>query len=160
LQHPVLLLPAGIAQHLTPAQLDAVLAHELCHVRRRDNLSVSIHMVVEAIFWFHPLVWWVGARLLAERELTCDEEVLSLGGEPRVYAEGILKICKLYMESPLVCISGVTGSNLNQRIEAIMSNCRASKLNFAKKTILLKLESATASRDFLFVEHAEKPATN
>ena len=134
--HPVLLLPAGIGESLTPAQLEAVLAHELCHVRRRDNLWASIHMVVEALFWFHPAVWWIGARLLEERERACDEEVLSLGGEPCVYAEGILNVCKLYAESPLVCVSGVTGSNLKKRIEIIMTNRIVLRLNFAKKAVL------------------------
>jgi beta-lactamase regulating signal transducer with metallopeptidase domain len=52
---PILLLPADIRQHLTPAQFEAVLVHELCHIRRRDNLTAAIHMIVEAIFWFHPL---------------------------------------------------------------------------------------------------------
>ncbi len=94
---PILLLPEGIAERLTPPQLEAVLAHELCHVRRRDNLFASIHMMVEAMFWFHPLVWWIGARLVEERERACDEEVLSLGSEPRVYAEAILNVCKLYV---------------------------------------------------------------
>src|SRR4029077_8138415 len=61
LVRPILLLPAGIAGRLTPPQLEAVLAHELYHVRRRDNLFASIHMIVEAMFWFHPLVWWIGA---------------------------------------------------------------------------------------------------
>jgi len=131
-----LLLPAGITEYLTQAQLDAVLAHELCHVRRRDNLWASIHMVVEMIFWFHPLVWWIGARLLEERERACDEEVLSLGGEPRVYAEGIVAVCKLYVESPLACVSGVTGSNLKKRIEGIMANRILLQLNFAKKAAL------------------------
>ena len=136
LLHPVLLVPAGIVEHLSPAQLEVVLAHELCHVRRRDNLWASIHMIVEAVFWFHPAVWWIGSRLLEERERACDEEVLSLGGEPRVYAEGILNICKLYAESPLVCVSGVTGSNLKKRIEAIMANRIVLRLNFAKKAVL------------------------
>ena len=55
---------------------------------RRDNLAAAIHMVVEAIFWFHPLVWWIGARLVEERERACDEEVLRLGNEPTVYHYG------------------------------------------------------------------------
>ncbi|MBV8731822.1 MAG: hypothetical protein JO336_18595 [Acidobacteriia bacterium] len=54
---PVLLLPAGIADRLTPAQFQAIVAHELCHVRRRDNLTSALHMTVEALFWFHP---WFG----------------------------------------------------------------------------------------------------
>jgi uncharacterized protein (TIGR03435 family) len=133
---PILLLPAGIAEQLTAPQLEAVLAHELCHVRRQDNLFASIHMIVEATFWFHPLVWWIGARLVEERERACDEEVLRLGSEPHVYAEGILNVCKLYVESPLVCVSGVTGSDLKKRIEAIMTNRMVHRLNFARKVAL------------------------
>ena len=53
------------------------------HVRCRDNLATVIHMAVEVVFWFHPLVWWLGARLMEERERACDEEVLRNGGEPR-----------------------------------------------------------------------------
>jgi hypothetical protein len=136
IRRPVLLLPAGITERLTPPQLNAIVAHELCHIRRRDNLFTAIHMGVEALFWYHPLVWWVGARLLEERERACDEEVLLLGSEPQTYAEAILKVCELYLESPLACVSGVTGANLRKRIEEIMSNRIGAKLSFAKKAIL------------------------
>jgi uncharacterized protein (TIGR03435 family) len=71
-----------------------------------------------------------------ERERACDEEVLSLGREPRVYAEGIVNVCKLYVESPLDCVSGVTGSDLKKRIESIMANRMAPRLTFAKKAAL------------------------
>ena len=80
---PVLLWPAGISQHLEEAHLEAIVAHELCHVCRRDNLAAALHMLVEALFWFHPLVWWVGARLVEERERACDEQVVELGSERR-----------------------------------------------------------------------------
>src|SRR5262249_13201128 len=63
---PLILLPAGLDTYLTPRQLEAVLAHEVCHVRRRDNLTAAVHMLVEALFWFYPLAWWIGARLVAE----------------------------------------------------------------------------------------------
>jgi bla regulator protein blaR1 len=135
-RRPVLLLPEGITSHLTALELEAILAHELCHVRRRDNLAAIAHMAVEALFWFHPLVWWLGARLMEEREHACDEDVLRKGSDPHVYAAGILKICELYLASPLPCASGVTGSNLNRRIEAIMSNRIALRLNFIKKFAL------------------------
>lgn len=92
---PVLVLPAGISDRLTDPQLEWVIAHELCHVRRRDNLAAVLHMLVEAIFWFHPLVWWMGARLVDERERACDEEVLRLGADPQVYAESILKVLQI-----------------------------------------------------------------
>jgi bla regulator protein blaR1 len=133
---PVMLLPAGISERLTDVQLDAILMHELCHVRRRDNLAALIHMLVEAIFWFHPLVWWIGARLVDERERACDEEVLRLGSKPQDYAEGILKVCEFYLESPLVCLAGVTGSNLKKRIEEIMRSRVPRKLDFGRKLLL------------------------
>ena len=134
--HPVLLLPAGIEERLTQRQFQAVLAHELCHIQRRDNFTAALHMIVEAVFWFHPLVWWIGARLVEERELACDETVLSLGNEPHDYAEGILHVCKSYLESPLSCVSGVTGASLKKRIHAILAGRVAPGLTSAKKLIL------------------------
>jgi beta-lactamase regulating signal transducer with metallopeptidase domain len=134
---PVLLLPADVTIRLTPAQLKAVIAHELCHVRHRDSLFAAIHMFVETVFWFHPSVWWIGKRMVEERERACDEEVLRDFAEPKAYAEGILNVCKLYVESQLACVSGVSGgSNLKDRVEAIMKNQIALRLNFAKKAVL------------------------
>ncbi len=133
---PVLLLPSGITARLAPDQLKAILTHELCHVRRRDNLAAALHMLVEAMFWFHPLVWWIGARLVDERERACDEEVLRMGNKPQVYAEGILSVCRFYLESPLACASGVTGADLKKRIEAIMTDCISHRLTLARKLLL------------------------
>jgi bla regulator protein blaR1 len=133
---PLLLLPQGISERLTPAEMNAILAHELCHVRRRDNLLVSIHMIVEAIFWFHPLVWWLGARLIEERECACGEDVIRRGNAPDLYAEAILKVCKWSTESPLACVSGVTGGDLKRRIERIMTARDVPGLSFAKKAAL------------------------
>jgi uncharacterized protein (TIGR03435 family) len=133
---PVLLLPKGIFDRLTPAQLRAIIAHEMCHIRHHDNLLAAIHMFVETIFWFHPLVWWIGKRMVEERELACDEEVLRTLGEPQAYAEGILSVCKLYIESPLPCVSGVTGADLKKRIEVIMKNAATFRLSVPKKLIL------------------------
>jgi len=133
---PVLLLPAGILEHLAPKQMELMLGHELCHVRRRDNLTAAVHMLVEAVFWFHPLVWWISARLMEERERACDEGVLELGGEPRTYAESILKTCEFCVESPLACVSGVTGADLKKRIVRIMTQVGRAKLNFSRKLLL------------------------
>ncbi len=134
---PILLLPAGIMERLTTRQLEAVLAHELCHVRRRDNLTSAVHMVVEAVFWFHPLVWWIGGRLLEERERACDEGVLTVGSAPGDYAEGLLAVCKSYVESPLRCVSGVTGADLKKRIQAILAGRIPEGLSVARKAALI-----------------------
>jgi bla regulator protein BlaR1 len=133
---PVLIWPEGISEHLEDPHLEAILAHEVWHVRRRDNLAAAVHMVVEAIFWFHPLVWWLGARLVEERERACDEEVVELGSERRIYAESILKVCEFCVESPLACVSGVTGSDLKERMVHIMTERIARKLDFGRKLLL------------------------
>jgi uncharacterized protein (TIGR03435 family) len=136
---PVLVLPANFLEHVNPRQLGAILMHELCHVRRRDNLFAGAHMVVEAIFWFHPLVWWIGSRMVEERELACDEEVLRMGCEPSVYVEGILKVCRFYVESPLPCISGVTGADVKKRLRAILAGNIADELSSARKMTLMAI---------------------
>ena len=134
---PVLAWPERISERLDDAHLAAVLAHEVCHVRRRDNLTATMHMVVEAVFWFYPLVWWLGARLVEERERACDEEVLELCKQPEVYAESILKVCEFCVESPLACVSGVTGADLKQRIVEIMTERVVRKLGPGRKLLLV-----------------------
>jgi uncharacterized protein (TIGR03435 family) len=133
---PVLLWPEGIARHMDDAHLESVLAHEVCHVQRRDNLTCAIHMLVEAIFWFHPVVWWMERQLVKERERACDEAVLQLGNEAAIYAESILNVCKFYTEPPNACMSGVTGSELKQRMARILSGQGARKLDLRRKATL------------------------
>jgi beta-lactamase regulating signal transducer with metallopeptidase domain len=133
---PILLLPAGITNHLTTPQLQAILKHELCHVRRHDNLTAAAHMLVEALFWFHPLVWWIGTRMLGERERACDEAVVRSGSDPRIYAEGILRVCRFYLGSKLPCVSGVSGADLKTRLEDIMKNDVINDLRGRKKFAL------------------------
>jgi uncharacterized protein (TIGR03435 family) len=118
---PVLLLPENLDRHLSPEQFEAVLAHETRHIRYYDNLTAALHMLVEALFWFHPLVWWIGARLVEERERDCDEAALCQGSEPHDYARGIVSVCQTYAESPLPCASGISGADLKKRIHEIMS---------------------------------------
>jgi bla regulator protein BlaR1 len=140
---PVLLLPQGLEQRLAPAEICAVLAHERCHVAWRDNFAAALHMLVEALFWFHPLIWWLGARLVDERERACDEQVLAEGHSPASYAEGILKVCDHYLESRLLCVAGASGANLRQRIEVIMKNPLIEKLGYVRKLLIIVLAGAT-----------------
>jgi len=158
---PALLVPENLVHQLTPQQLDAILAHELCHVRRRDNLAAAIHTAVEAVFWFHPLVWWLGARLIEERERACDEDVLRTGHEPEVYAEGILKICELYLQSPLRCVAGVTGGHLKRRIELIMNNPIRDRLTISRKLLLASVGTVVIAGPLLhgLAEAAQQSGT-
>jgi beta-lactamase regulating signal transducer with metallopeptidase domain len=140
---PTLLMPKDIADHLAPEELATVVSHEVCHLQRRDNLTAAMHMAVEALFWFHPLVWWIGARLIEERERACDESVVASGAPPEVYAESVLKVCKLYLQSPIACAAGVSGSNLSNRMEAIMSDRVGAPLNAPKIVLLAAFAAAT-----------------
>jgi uncharacterized protein (TIGR03435 family) len=133
---PVLVLPQGVTRNLTAAQMEAIVAHELCHVRRRDNLTAALHMMVSAVFWFHPLVWWIGRQLIVEREAACDEAVLEQSHCAMEYAEGILNVCKFYLEVPVACVSGVTGADLKKRIAHILSGSTAQRLSMARKLVL------------------------
>ena len=147
---PVLIWPEGISQHLDDVHLEAVLAHEVWHVRRRDNLFASLHMLVEAVFWFYPLVWWLGARLIDERERACDEEVVALGNDRQIYAESILRVCEFCLGSPLPCVSGVTGADLKKRMVHIMNDSILQKLGFARKLLLTATASAAIAVPVLF----------
>ena len=122
IRRPRLLLPEGLVERLPPEQLCALIAHERCHIRCHDNLTAAIHMAVETVFWFHPVVWWIERRLIEERERACDESVLASGSRPQDYAEGILEVCRQSVGLRLACVAGVSGANLRERVEAIMRN--------------------------------------
>jgi bla regulator protein BlaR1 len=136
LRRPVILLPEGIDSYLTAGQFVAVLAHEVCHVRRRDNLTAAMHMLVEAVFWFHPMVWWLGARLVATREQACDEYVVAETAKPIAYAEGIVSVCRRYVETPHIAVAGVGGGDLKARIAAILTNRIGRRLTLSKRLVL------------------------
>ncbi|MDT7814575.1 MAG: hypothetical protein QOJ42_4491 [Acidobacteriaceae bacterium] len=132
---PVLLWPDRLSVRLEDGHIEAILAHERMHVKRYDNLTAALHMAVEAAFWFHPIVWWLGARMVEERERACDEAVVQLSGRPEAYAESLLKVCRFCMESPLTCVSGTTGADLSRRVRSIMT-LRLERLSLSRKLLL------------------------
>ncbi len=152
---PVLLLPRGIAEHLSQAQLEAVLEHELAHWRRRDNLTAATHMLVEAVFWFHPLVWWIGARLVEERERACDEAVVRAGHDGRTYAEGMLNVCERYVVSALKCAAGISGADLKRRVVEIARNRTMNDLALQKKILLGAFALCTLVAPVIFAAAAQ-----
>lgn len=139
---PTLLLPQGIDERLAPEEMRAVLAHEQCHVLWHDNLAAAFHTVVEALFWFNPLIWWLSSRLIDERERACDERVLADGHAPKTYAEGILKVCEHYLQFRFACVAGIGGTNLGQRIDAIMRNELVEPLNRVRKLVITAMAAS------------------
>ncbi|HKQ13895.1 MAG TPA: M56 family metallopeptidase [Steroidobacteraceae bacterium] len=133
---PVVILPREVMHSLSQAQLRAVLAHEICHIRRHDNLTAAIHHCVQILFWFYPPVWWIGANLLREREAACDEEVVDEGHEQEVYAESILSACRLGVMARLSTVAASTGGDLNLRLSSIMSEERARPITNQRFTVL------------------------
>lgn len=118
---PVLVWPRDLTPRLSAEQMQAIMLHELEHVRRKDNATAALQMCITAVFWFHPVIWWLQSRLIAERERACDEAVLASGREAATYAESILCACEFSVTTSLACASGVTGSHIEERIRRIMS---------------------------------------
>jgi hypothetical protein len=86
------ILPVSAVMQLDAAQLEAVLAHELAHVRRWDYLLNLLQTAVECLFFFHPAVWWVSRRARELREICCDEVAMQSCGDPVIYAEALLQL--------------------------------------------------------------------
>jgi beta-lactamase regulating signal transducer with metallopeptidase domain len=88
----LIILPASALMALTPQQLEAVLAHELEHVRRADYFWNLVQTTVETLFFFHPAVWWLGGRLRQQRELCCDDAAVRACADPLLYATALLRL--------------------------------------------------------------------
>ena len=125
---PAILLPASLATGLTPGQLQLVIAHELAHLYRWDHVALVFQRVVEAVFFFHPAVWYISRRLSVERELCCDELVLRAGSNASEYAESLLRVAELIRPAatvaPLVAVAMARGGRgsraLVQRLSRIL----------------------------------------
>lgn len=117
----VLLVPSNFSGSLNRDELEAVLTHELTHVRRWDNFAAIAVHVITCVFWFHPVLWWIERRLIAERELACDEAVIDQGWSANIYATGILKLCQFHFAELRAGACGFSGSSLHERMERIMS---------------------------------------
>ncbi len=107
---PVILVPAGALAGLSPQQLEAVLAHELAHVRRHDYLVNLLQTVVETLLFYHPAVWWVSAQARRERENCCDDLAVAVCGDRLVYARALADLEGLRVSSPRLAMAADGGS--------------------------------------------------
>jgi beta-lactamase regulating signal transducer with metallopeptidase domain len=92
---PTVLLPLSALSGLTPLQIEAILAHELAHVRRHDYLVNLLQTLLETLLFYHPAVWWLSGRIRAEREHCCDDLAVSLCGDPVIYASALADLEEL-----------------------------------------------------------------
>lgn len=91
---PVVLIPVSALTGLTSAQLEAVIAHELAHIRRLDAFFNLFQVVVETLLFYHPAVWWIGKRVRAEREHCCDDAAVAVCGSPVTYAHALTRLAE------------------------------------------------------------------
>jgi hypothetical protein len=116
---PVILLPAGAILGLTPIQLEALLAHELAHVRRWDDLVNLFQIVVETLLFYHPAVWWLSARIRQERENCCDDLAARACGDSLTYAEALLRMEELRVPAGNLALAA-RGGRLLLRVRRLL----------------------------------------
>ena len=119
---PVVLLPASALGGLAPQQLEAILAHELAHIRRHDYLVNLLQTLVETVLFYHPAVWWLSRRIRIERENCCDDLAVSLCGDPVAYAHALADLEALRSgPAPDHHIAmAATGGSLLQRVRRLL----------------------------------------
>ncbi len=117
---PVVLLPASALTYLTPPQLEAILAHELAHIRRYDILVNYVQCAIETLLFYHPAVWWVSHQVRTEREHCCDDIACEVCGSPALYARALAEAEALRLaEAPRLAV-GATGMPLLARVRRLL----------------------------------------
>ncbi len=111
---PVILLPASALTGLTSQQLEAIIAHELAHIRRYDYLINLLQAVVETLLFYHPAVWWVSRRIRQEREHCCDDLAVAVCGDALTYARALLEMEKIRAAGPQLAMAANGGSLMNR----------------------------------------------
>jgi beta-lactamase regulating signal transducer with metallopeptidase domain len=91
---PIVVFPTWTLSEVPPAELNAILLHELAHLRRWDDFTNLAQKTLKAIFFFHPAVWFIESRLTLEREMACDDAVLAASFSPRAYAESLVGLAE------------------------------------------------------------------
>src|SRR5438034_1854241 len=119
---PMILLPASALTGLTPLQLDALLAHELAHVRRYDYVVNLLQSVVETLLFYHPAAWWVSQQVREEREHCCDDLAVAVCGDAHFYATALLGMERLRVTPPAFALAATgRGGALLGRIRRLVA---------------------------------------
>ena len=116
---PLIVLPASAVTGLSPAQLEALLAHELAHIRRHDYLVNLLQTSIETLFFYHPAVWWVSAQVRQEREHCCDDLAVAACGDVLTYARALTALEELRCAEPQFAVAA-SGGSLLVRIQRLL----------------------------------------
>ncbi len=117
---PLVVLPLAAMAHMTAAQVEALVAHELAHIRRRDYAINLLQTIAEALLFFHPGVWWVSRRIREEREHCCDDAAIAVAGEATAYAEALMALAS-WREREFQPSLGAAKGSLVLRIRRLLS---------------------------------------
>ncbi|MEY4905445.1 MAG: hypothetical protein RLZZ292_3260 [Bacteroidota bacterium] len=133
---PLILFPLGAINRLSEQEVEAILAHELAHIMRHDYLFNILQSLVEALFYYHPAVWWMSAQIRDERESACDEIAIDLLGNSMKYAKALVIIQELayFPFSPSLAFAGQNKSQFLMRMQRIL-NQPQNKSNIMEKLI-------------------------
>ncbi len=102
---PVILLPIGFVNQLSMAEVEAVLAHELAHIARRDWVFNLLQAFVESLFYYHPAVWWISQIIRRERENACDDAALTATGNPIAFARALVQVQEMATPLPVLALA-------------------------------------------------------
>ncbi|NKB72012.1 MAG: hypothetical protein GKR89_33460 [Candidatus Latescibacteria bacterium] len=119
LLRPVILMPLAVLSSLPPDQVEAVLRHELAHLRRWDNLVNGLQVLVETLLFYHPAVWWLSGRMRTEREYCCDDHVVRSSGDPTGYARTLVRLEELRAPRSALAVAA-TGGHLLTRVRRLL----------------------------------------
>lgn len=137
--NPVILIPESLPAQLSEAEFRQVLVHELAHIRRWDDWTNLAQKLAEAAFFFHPAVVWIARRLNLEREIACDDWVVSMTGAARPYAACLTRLVELgaFPRGPQLVHGAVAGKRqISHRIESLLSRKRARSPRFSRIGVL------------------------
>ncbi len=134
---PMILFPIGAINKLNTQEVEAILAHEIAHVLRNDYIFNIIQSVIEALFYFHPAVWWISTNIRTERENSCDDVAIALCGNSMTYAKALVSVQEMaYYGSPQMAMA-FAGQRKNQllfRVQRILKQPN-NKTNVMEKLI-------------------------
>ena len=116
---PAILIPASVFTGLPARGIEALLAHELAHVRRHDYLVNLLQTLVETLLFYHPAVWWVSSRVRIEREECCDDLAITATGDARSYARALVRLEEMRGAAPALAVAAA-GGNLWKRVVRLL----------------------------------------
>jgi beta-lactamase regulating signal transducer with metallopeptidase domain len=117
---PVILLPIAALANLTPIQVEAILTHELIHVRRHDYVINVLQTIVETVFFYHPAVWWISRQIRIEREHCCDDVAVQVCGDPVEYAAALAELEEWRAREVSLALAA-TGGSLRDRVHRLLN---------------------------------------